>query len=127
MNGSPSVIRARALIRKEGRQMVRDRSTLTLGLILPMILLLLFGFGLSLDVSIVPVAVVRDTSSPITRDLHTSLKLSPYFAPVLVNSMQEAQDLLKETTINAIVRRDMKDRPDGSDNSILESSPAISP
>ncbi|SBV98340.1 ABC-2 type transporter [uncultured delta proteobacterium] len=108
--------RARALIRKEGRQMIRDRSTLTLGIILPMILLLLFGFGLSLDVNLVPVGVVRDNSSPVTRDLFTSLRLSPYFAPVMANSMEEAKTLMRDGKINAIVRRELKDRPGGSDS-----------
>lgn len=115
MKRNASITRMRALIRKEGRQMVRDRSTLTLGIILPMILLLLFGFGLSLDVNLVPVAVVRDTSSPLTRDLYISLGLSPYFAPVTTNSMEEAKTLLRDGAVNAIVRRDMKDAADGSD------------
>ena len=74
--------------------MLRDRSTLTLGIFLPMLLLLLFGFGLSLDVDLVPVTVVRDTSSPATRDLYTSLKLSPYFQPVMADSMAEAEAAL---------------------------------
>ena len=116
MQRSGSLTRMRALIRKESRQMMRDRSTLTLGIILPMILLLLFGFGLSLDVNLVPVAVVRDNSSPATRDLFTSLRLSPYFAPVMSNSMEEAKALLRDGTVNAIVRRDLKDRADGSDS-----------
>lgn len=116
MKTNVSMIRMQALVRKEGRQMMRDRSTLTLGIILPMILLLLFGFGLSLDVNLVPVAVVRDTSSPLTRDLYTTLNLSPYFAPVTANSMEEAQTLLRKGKVNAIVRRDMKDAADGSDS-----------
>ncbi len=115
MTGTGSITRIRALIRKEGRQMMRDRSTLTLGIILPMILLLLFGFGLSLDVNLVPVAVVRDTSSPATRDLYITLNLSPYFAPVMTNSMEEAKTLLRRGEVSAIVRREMKDRADGSD------------
>jgi ABC-2 type transport system permease protein len=110
-----SRMRAVGLIRKESRQMMRDRSTLALGIILPMMLLLLFGFGLSLDVNMVPVAVVRDTSSPRTRDLYVSLNLSTYFAPVMANSMREAGEMLRAGTVRAIVRRDMKDNPDGSD------------
>ena len=110
-----SLTRMRALVRKEGRQMMRDRSTLTLGIILPMVLLLLFGFGLSLDVNLVPVAVVRDNSSPITNDLFIKLRLSPYFAPVMANSVEEAKNLLRDEAVNAIVRRDRKDRADGSD------------
>lgn len=110
------LIRARALIRKETRQMLRDRSTLTLGIFLPVLLLLLFGFGLSLDVKLVPVAVVRDSSSPLTRDLYTSLKLSPYFNPTLVNSWQEAEGLLRAGRTDAIVRRELKERADGGEH-----------
>lgn len=107
------LIRTRALIRKEMRQMLRDRSTLTLGIFLPIVLLLLFGFGLSLDVKHVPVAVVRDSSSPLTRDVYASLKLSPYFNPTLVNSWQEAERMLQSGTTDAIVRRAMKESSDG--------------
>ena len=107
--------RAWALIRKEARQMARDKSTITQGIILPMLLLLLFGFGLSLDVKLVPVAVVRDSSSPVIRDLYASLKLSPYFNPSVANSWKEAEALLRAGKTDAIVRREMKDRPDGSE------------
>ena len=72
------VSRSKALIIKELRQMRRDKSTLTLGIILPLLLLFLFGFGLSLDVDNVPVTVVRDTASPATGDLFISLNLSAY-------------------------------------------------
>ena len=110
------LLRARALIRKETRQMLRDRSTLTLGIFLPVLLLLLFGFGLSLDVKRVPVAVLRDSSSPLTRDLYTSLELSAYFNPSLVNSWREAESLLRSGRTDAIVRRDLKERADGGEH-----------
>lgn len=108
--------RALAVIRKEGLQMVRDRSTLTLGIILPIALLLIFGFGLSLDITNIPVTVVRDDSSPLTRDLYTSLSFSRYFEPRMANSMQEAEELIKYGETDAIVRRRMKDSPDGSED-----------
>ena len=111
-----SITRAWALIRKETKQMLRDKSTLTLGIILPIVLLLLFGFGLSLDVRHVPVAVVRDSSSPVTRDVYTSLKLSPYFDPTLANSWQEAEQMLRTRAADAIVRREMKEHPDGREH-----------
>lgn len=110
---SASVIRAWALIRKETKQMLRDKSTLTLGIILPILLLLLFGFGLSLDVKLVPVVVVRDNSSPVTRDLYTSLKLSSYFNPTMVNSWQEAEHMLRSGATDAIVRRKIKESSNG--------------
>lgn len=105
-----------ALIRKETRQMIRDKSTLTLGIILPIVLLVLFGYGLSLDVDHVPATVVRDSPSPVTRDLYTSLKLSRYFDPAMADSMQEAKELMRFEHTDAIVRREIKDSPDGSEN-----------
>ncbi|MBQ7585605.1 MAG: ABC transporter permease, partial [Desulfovibrionaceae bacterium] len=111
--------RIRALIRKETRQMLRDRSTLTLGLILPMTLLLIFGFGLSLDVKQVPVAVVKDNSSSRTWDLFFKLKLSPYMEPRMVYSWQEAEELLMEAEIQAIVRRKLKDQEEREEIQII--------
>lgn len=102
-----------ALLLKESRQMVRDKSTLMLGVVLPGVLIMLFGYGLSLDVTLVPVAVVRDTASPATRDLFTSLSLSRYFAPVPVTSAREAEKLLRAEKVDAIVRREPKESPDG--------------
>lgn len=104
-----ALIRIWALIRKESKQMLRDKSTLTLGIILPMTLLFIFGFGLSFDISLVPVTVVQDKTSEITRDFYTSLSFSPYFDPSMVTSMAEAEKLLLSGETNAIVRFDTKD------------------
>ena len=49
--------RVRALVLKETRQVVRDPSSIAIGVVLPLVLILLFGYGLSLDVTNVPVAV----------------------------------------------------------------------
>ena len=66
MNGiSPR--RLWALIRKEVRQIVRDPSSIAMGVVLPLVLILLFGFGLSLDVKNEPVAVVLGDGSAQAR------------------------------------------------------------
>ncbi len=111
-----SSTRAKALIKKEALQMIRDKSTLTLGIILPIILLILFGYGLSLDVKLVPVTLVQEDSSPLTRDLYTHLAISPYFEPKLVYSWQEAEYLLRNAQTNAIIRRSPKDSVAGNEN-----------
>jgi ABC-2 type transport system permease protein len=54
-----------ALLRKEVRQMLRDKSNLAVGLLLPIALILLFGYGLSFDVKNAPVAVVLEDSAPV--------------------------------------------------------------
>jgi ABC-2 type transport system permease protein len=71
--------RTASLIRKEARQMVRDPSSVAIGIVLPVVLILLFGYGLSLDVNNVPVAVVLEDSSPEATALAASFQLSEYF------------------------------------------------
>jgi len=43
--------RLKALVRKETKQLLRDKSSLGIGLVLPVILILLFGYGLSFDLN----------------------------------------------------------------------------
>ena len=56
--------RLKALVRKETKQLLRDKSSLGIGLVLPVILILLFGYGLSFDLNQARVGVVVDQSSP---------------------------------------------------------------
>ncbi|WP_233584938.1 ABC transporter permease [Aquabacterium soli] len=93
-----------ALLRKETRQMLRDRSNLAVGLLLPVVLILLFGYGLSFDVKNAPVAVVMEDHSPQARDMLAGLQGSPYIAPVWMTSMVEAEQRMRAGEVNAIVR-----------------------
>lgn len=93
-----------ALLRKETRQMLRDRSNLAVGLLLPVVLILLFGYGLSFDVKNAPVAVVMEDHSPQARDMLAGLQGSPYIAPVWMTSMVEAEQCMRAGEVNAIVR-----------------------
>ena len=81
MNTSGFIRRFSALLRKEVRQMLRDRSTLAVGLMLLAVLILLFGYGLSFDVKNAPVAVVLEDSSPSAREVLAGLEGSPYLRP----------------------------------------------
>jgi ABC-2 type transport system permease protein len=96
--------RIRALVWKETHQVVRDPSSVAIGVVLPLILILLFGYGLSLDVSNVPVAVVIEEPSPEAAELLAGFQLSPYFHPQLMRSMQQAQRALLEHSVDGIVR-----------------------
>ncbi|MEX8194253.1 ABC transporter permease [Comamonas guangdongensis] len=93
-----------ALLRKEMRQMLRDRSTLTVGLLLPAALILLFGYGLSFDVRNAPVAVVMEDSSPIAREIADGLQGSSYLSPVWSTSMVDAQARMRAGDVDGIVR-----------------------
>lgn len=76
MNGA--FLRLRALIRKEARQMLRDRSNLFVGLALPVVLILLFGYSLSFDVTDARVAVVMEDNSAATMNAVAGLAGSDY-------------------------------------------------
>ena len=93
-----------ALTRKEVRQLLRDRSNLLMGIVLPMILILIFGYGMSLDVKNVPVAVVMEDRSPTASEAIAGLTLSEYISPVMVDSMHDAEQLMLQRKVEGIVR-----------------------
>lgn len=104
MSASGFTMRLVALTRKETRQMLRDRSNLVVGLLLPVVLILLFGYGLSFDVRDARVAVVLEDSSPAARNIVAGLQGSPYLAPAWVTSMSEAERMIRAGDSDAILR-----------------------
>ena len=98
------LVRLRALVIKETRQVVRDPSSIAIGVVLPLILIVLFGYGLSLDVKNVPVALVLENPTPEALDLASGFQLSPYFHPLIQRSMPLAVELLREHKVDGIVR-----------------------
>jgi len=93
-----------AMTRKEFRQLIRDRSNLAIGVLLPLLLILLFGYGISMDLKDARVAVVLEDSSPRAVDAIAGLKLSPYITPIEVRSMSQAETLMLSRHIDAILR-----------------------
>ncbi len=93
-----------SLVRKEGRQVIRDPSSIAIGIVLPAILILLFGYGLSLDVRDVPIAVVLENPSPTATELAAGFRLSPYFQVRLTTSMPRARELMFAREVDGIVR-----------------------
>ncbi len=96
--------RVGALIVKESRQILRDPSSIALGIVMPVILILLFGYALSLDVADVPVALVIDEPSAMANEVAAGFELSPYFDAHRVSSMTEAEKEMFDHRIDAIVR-----------------------
>jgi ABC-2 type transport system permease protein len=93
-----------ALLKKETRQIIRDPSSIAVGVGLPIVLILLFGYGLSLDVKDIPIAVVLEDTSPDAAELASAFQLSPYFHTQLVASMARAQELILAHRVDGIVR-----------------------
>jgi ABC-2 type transport system permease protein len=93
-----------ALVVKEARQIIRDPSSIAVGMVLPVVLILLFGYGLSLDVKNIPVAVVIEDTSPDAAELASTFQLSPYFRARLMTSIVEARELILAREVDGIVR-----------------------
>jgi ABC-2 type transport system permease protein len=93
-----------SLVRKETRQIVRDPSSIAIGVVLPVVLILLFGFGLSLDVTDVPVMVVLEDPSPTATALAAGFVLSPYFNAEQTTSMPYARRKMLAREVDGIVR-----------------------
>ncbi len=49
---------------KEFREVLRDNSSLAMGILLPIILILVIGYGITLDVKHAPIGVVLEDTSP---------------------------------------------------------------
>ena len=104
MKRSGSRRRLMALVRKETRQLLRDRSNLAVGLVLPIVLILLFGYGLSFYLTDTRIGIVLEDRTPEARDLFSNFQGSLYVSPVVFASMADAQDAMRQNSIEAIVR-----------------------
>ncbi|MGA4816887.1 hypothetical protein ACPA9J_27225 [Pseudomonas aeruginosa] len=80
--------------------MLRDRSNLAIGVILPIVLILIFGYGLSLDI---PQHAPGDRSRGQLAGREgrgcESWRARAYFSTVLVASIREAEDLMRQRTV----------------------------
>lgn len=95
--------RLQALVQKEFKQLLRDNSSLMIGIVVPILLIFLMGYGISLDVKRVPTAVVMEDASPTVQDMLSFMQGSEYFAPYYAHSMKEAVALMDSRTVDAIV------------------------
>ncbi|MBR6636225.1 MAG: ABC transporter permease [Phascolarctobacterium sp.] len=96
--------RLKALVSKEFKQLLRDNSSLMIGIAVPIILIFLMGYGISMDVKRVPTAVVVDDPSPTVEDMLSFMEGSEYFSPYYPPSMKDAVALMDSRTVDAIVR-----------------------
>lgn len=95
--------RLKALVRKETKQLLRDKSSLGIGLVLPVILILLFGYGLSFDLNQARVGVVVDQSSPQVNQFLAGLNGSRYLTSLEFRNLPEAEQAIRNGKIDAIL------------------------
>ena len=93
MNGF--IRRFSSLVYKETLQVLRDPSTILLGVVLPILLIILIGSGVTLDVKHVPIAVVMERQDSMTQSVYDSLYGSEYFQPIAVRDRKTAELLME--------------------------------
>lgn len=85
-----------SIIRKEFIQIIRDKRTLVLILVMPIIMLFLLGYAATNDVRNVPMAVFDQSRGPEARALLNAYRTADYFKlAYIVNSNAEMQSLIE--------------------------------
>lgn len=96
--------RIKALTIKEFREVLRDNSSLAMGILLPIALLFIIGYGISLDVKNVSLGVVLEDTSPQAQQVVNFVDGTEYFRPVYMTDMYQAEERMEKREIDAILR-----------------------
>ena len=92
---SHGLIRIKALILKESRQMLRDPSSILIAFVLPAILLVLFGYGVNMDAQNVSLGVAMESSDPASQRLVQTFQSTSYLD---VEVARDRRELLGKVT-----------------------------
>jgi len=95
--------KAIAVSRKELRQIVRDRRTLTILLFVPAFFLLLYGYALNFDIRHVGLAVDDRDHSPESRSLVSAFVNSGYFDLIASVDSAETTRLMDRNDVRAVL------------------------
>jgi ABC-2 type transport system permease protein len=95
--------RVAALVRKEVLQVLRDPSSLLIGVVLPVLLLFLFGYGVSLDLQNIEICVVVEQATPDTTSFSASIAHSPFFNARVVRDRRQCEGDLVAGRVKGIV------------------------
>lgn len=99
-----TLLRIRAVARKETLHILRDWRTLGILVVLPVALLLFFGFAIDLDVNDIRVGVYDEDRSPESRRAATVLRNTGYFRVVATpGHPREGQYLLDSEQIDLFI------------------------
>ena len=94
----------RALINKEIKQILSDKSVLVVAFVIPLLLVILYGSGMRMDIKPVSVAVVSpQVDDLIGREITLAMLGSSYFKVQVVNNEIEAKRLMQQHDISAYV------------------------
>jgi len=97
------VMKAVAVARKELRQIVRDKRTLVILLVVPVLFLLLFGYALNWDIRHVRLAVDDRDRTPESRSIVSAFVNSGYFDLARSTDASGIDALMNENDVRAIL------------------------
>jgi ABC-2 type transport system permease protein len=96
--------RIRPIIRKELRQIVRDRRSLGVLLAVPAVMLILFGYALNYDVKHVPLAIFDQDRTTTSRELTDGFLHTEYFDKVAtLSSDRQIDSMLVKQIARAVL------------------------
>lgn len=106
-----------ALTTKEARQILRDRSSVILGVIFPLILIFLFGNGITFDLRDIRLGIINETMNPQAQQISTSLAANRSFETMNFRSHQEGMEALKNFELEGLLI--LKNMGDGMSAQLL--------
>ena len=92
-----------ALCLKETRQILRDKSAILLGVVLPVILIVLFGYGLSFDVKNIRLGVVTADNTAYASEALTALSHNKTFVVSAYRTRVQGEAALQAFDIEALL------------------------
>ncbi|MDN3640713.1 ABC transporter permease [Simiduia curdlanivorans] len=93
-----------AIAQKEAKQLLRDRITFGMVVMIPLIQLLLFGYAINTDVREIPVAIVDQSNSTIGRIIVEDIKATEVVEVVdFYSSVQQAEQAITEGRVRAVL------------------------
>ncbi|MGN0846467.1 MAG: ABC transporter permease [Kiritimatiellia bacterium] len=92
-----------ALVQKERREMLREKSNVLIGVVFPVILLVIFGLGLSLDVKNIRISVVAPHASGLNAQIISAFRSNEHFVADACPSEAVAAERLRKREIDASV------------------------
>lgn len=93
----------KALVIKETTQMIRDRTVIVLGIVIPIVLILLFGYGMSFDVKGVKLGIVDGTKTAMSTAVVQEFKHNELFVTRGFNSEIEGREALRKFEVEALL------------------------
>ena len=103
MRMEPLLTHVYALSLKESRQIIRDKSAILLGVVLPIILIILFGYGLNFDVRNIRLGVVFEQKGAVATQYVNAFEHNPSFIVSRYASRIEGLNALKLFEIESLL------------------------